>query len=124
MLVIEVGVKFRTVSVKCANMTRIESWSKNPGALSRNRHNLCFISDYHIHTYAFYANVHVQTSPYLPNQCCVTPWTSNTLHTTLNGGKVVAMLVIEVGVEFRTVSVKCANIFDQDCRPERSTKFN
>ena len=26
------------------------------------------------------------------------------------------MLVIEVGVKFRTVSVKCANIFDQDCR--------
>jgi hypothetical protein len=25
------------------------------------------------------------------------------------------MLVIEVGVKFRTVSVKCANIFDQDC---------
>jgi hypothetical protein len=25
------------------------------------------------------------------------------------------MLVIKVGVKFRTVSVKCANIFDQDC---------
>ena len=25
------------------------------------------------------------------------------------------MLVIDVGVKFRTVSVKCANIFDQDC---------
>jgi hypothetical protein len=27
------------------------------------------------------------------------------------------MLVIEVGVKFRTVSVNCANIFDQDCNP-------
>jgi hypothetical protein len=27
------------------------------------------------------------------------------------------MLVIDVGVKFRTVSVKCANIFDQDCSP-------
>jgi hypothetical protein len=25
------------------------------------------------------------------------------------------MLVIKVGVKFRTVSVKCTNIFDQDC---------
>jgi hypothetical protein len=25
------------------------------------------------------------------------------------------MLVVDVGVKFRTVSVKCANIFDQDC---------
>jgi hypothetical protein len=25
------------------------------------------------------------------------------------------MLVIDVGVKFRTVRVKCANIFDQDC---------
>jgi hypothetical protein len=25
------------------------------------------------------------------------------------------MLVIDVGVKFHTVSVKCANIFDQDC---------
>jgi hypothetical protein len=25
------------------------------------------------------------------------------------------MLVIDVGVKFRTVSVKCANIVDQDC---------
>jgi hypothetical protein len=25
------------------------------------------------------------------------------------------MLVIDVGVKFRTVSVKCANIIDQDC---------
>jgi hypothetical protein len=42
---------------------------------------------------------------------------NNTLHTTLNGGKGgVAMLVIDMGVKFRTVSVKCANIFDQDCR--------
>jgi hypothetical protein len=27
----------------------------------------------------------------------------------------VAMLVIDVGVKFHTVSVKCADIFDQDC---------
>jgi hypothetical protein len=26
------------------------------------------------------------------------------------------MLVIEVGVKFHTVTVKCTNIFDQDCR--------
>ena len=25
------------------------------------------------------------------------------------------MLVFDVGVKFRTVSVKCANVFDQDC---------
>jgi hypothetical protein len=25
------------------------------------------------------------------------------------------MLAIDVGVKFRTVSVKCANIFDRDC---------
>jgi hypothetical protein len=53
--------------------------------------------------------------PYPPYQCCVTPWTYNTLHTTLKGGKGVAILVIDMGVKFRTVSVKCANIFDQDC---------
>jgi hypothetical protein len=33
------------------------------------------------------------------------------------------MLVIDVGVKFRIVSVKCANIFDQDCRSGLATPF-
>jgi hypothetical protein len=32
----------------------------------------------------------------------------------------IAMLVIDVGVKFRTVSVKCANIIDQDNPGQKS----
>jgi hypothetical protein len=94
----------------------LQSWSKILGALSRN--SITFTSFLTtIYILAHFMQNFMSKHPLPPNQCCVTPWTYyNTLHTALNGGRGGgAMLVIDVGVKFRTVSVKCANIFDQDC---------
>ena len=92
-----------------------QSWSKILGALSRN--SITFTSFLiTIEILAILCKISCPNTPYPPYQCRVTPWTDNTLQTTLNGGRGggVAILVIEVGVKFRTVSVKSANIFDQD----------
>jgi hypothetical protein len=76
----------QSVSSAPTLLTRIQSWSQILGALSRNSMTFTsFLITIYILVH-FMQNV-MSKHPYPPYQCCVTPWTYNTLHTTLNGGK-------------------------------------